>query len=257
MNLSIVTSLYHSEPYIQEFYERITRTVLEITDDYEIIFVNDGSPDKSLDMVKELYSDDPHIRIINLSRNFGHHKALFTGIENSRGDLVFVIDCDLEESPESLKEIYDEYRSATCDVVFGIQKKRRGSWFTRVSGYLFYRIFNLLSNHKIANDLMTVRLMSRRYVNALVQHRDQELYLHGLMTITGFIQRPILLDKKFTGNSTYNLNRKIQLFIYSITSFIRKTDIGSFDSASVSSGYTFHKYSAKPKTDRIQSFRII
>src|SRR6056300_832993 len=102
MKLSIVTTLYKSSEYIEEFYSRITQEAKKITNDYEIIFVDDGSPDDSLSKVIKLFEKDYHLKILELSRNFGHHKAMMTGLSYAKGDYVFSIDCDLEEEPEIL-----------------------------------------------------------------------------------------------------------------------------------------------------------
>lgn len=108
MDLSIVTTMYYSASYLKEFYSRICAAAKEITDNYEIIFVNDGSPDDSLDIAISLYEEDKKVRIVDLSRNFGHHKAIMTGLAYAKGDLVFLIDCDLEEEPELLIKFYKE-----------------------------------------------------------------------------------------------------------------------------------------------------
>src|SRR5438128_9071316 len=99
MDLSIVTTLYCSAPYIEEFYRRASAAAKQITSDYELIFVDDGSPDNSLDVALSLYARDPRVRVIELSRNFGHHRAIMTGLEHVKGDLVFLLDSDLEEAP--------------------------------------------------------------------------------------------------------------------------------------------------------------
>ena len=107
MKLSIATTLYQSSRYVDEFYRRMTATARAITDDYELIFVNDGSPDDSLELVKKLRAGDRHVVILDLSRNFGHHRAMMTGLERARGEYVFLIDSDLEEHPENLAAFWD------------------------------------------------------------------------------------------------------------------------------------------------------
>src|SRR3989304_393804 len=99
MDLSIVTTLYHTSPYLKEFHRRATDAIREVTNDYEIILVNDGSPDDSLEVALSLYEQDEKVRVIDLSRNFGHHKAMMTGLAHAKGDLVFLLDSDLEEDP--------------------------------------------------------------------------------------------------------------------------------------------------------------
>ena len=112
MKLSVVTTLYKSSPYITEFYERIIGSVKSITDDYEIIFVNDGSPDDSKEVVLSLMNHEKNIRLIDLSRNFGHHKAIMAGLNYSSGEQVFLIDCDLEENPELIEQFYKEFENS-------------------------------------------------------------------------------------------------------------------------------------------------
>ena len=125
MILSIVTTLYNSAPYLEEFHARVCAAAEQITPDYEIIFVNDGSPDNSLQIALSLYQKNERVRIVDLSRNFGHHKAMMTGLAQARGGMVFLIDSDLEEEPELLETFYKELRTTGADVVFGVQQKRK------------------------------------------------------------------------------------------------------------------------------------
>ena len=223
MDLSIVTTMYYSFPYIQEFYDRICAVAKKITEDYEIILVNDGSPDDSLDIAVALYEKDPKVRVIDLSRNFGHHKAMMTGLMHAKGELVFLIDCDLEEKPELLEGFYAEHKkNDDVDVVYGVQKARKGGFVEKISGNIFFWMFNLFSSYPVPANLVTARLMSKRYVDSLVQHKDREVFMAGLWAITGFKQVPLMVTKHDKGNSSYNLKRKIALLVNSITSFSNK-----------------------------------
>src|SRR5262250_2139442 len=114
MQLSIVTTLYGSEHFIDEFHRRMVAAANEITEDFEIIFVNDGSPDDSLTRALALSEKDPRVIVVDLSRNFGHHKAMMTGLSYARGELVFLIDSDLEEQPELLGDFYNRLTTARC-----------------------------------------------------------------------------------------------------------------------------------------------
>jgi putative glycosyltransferase len=219
MRLSIVTTLYKSARHLDEFHARISRTASAVTPDYEIVFVNDGSPDESLDVALKLLSTDERLRIIDLSRNFGHHKAMMTGLEAARGDLIFLIDCDLEEPPELLEPFLAALRDAHADVVYGVQGRRRGRLLERMSGWVFFKIFNLLSDQRIPENLVTVRLMTQRYVTALVSHRERETMIAGLWALTGFRQVPQLVDKGTKGDTSYSFSRKVSLLVDSITSF--------------------------------------
>ncbi len=222
MDLSIVTTMYRSAPYLEEFYIRASAAARQITANYELIFVNDGSPDQSLEVALSLYERDEHVRIVDLSRNFGHHKAMMTGLAHARGRLIFLIDCDLEEDPELLEKFHAEMKTSGADVVYGVQHKRKGNFFEQVTGDLFYGLFNLVSSYPVPRNVLTARLMSQRYVASLVEHKDREVFLLGLWAITGYEQVPIVVQKHSKGNSTYNLRRKISIFIDSITSFSNK-----------------------------------
>jgi putative glycosyltransferase len=219
MKLSIVTSMYFSAPYIMEFYQRICQAAEKITDDFEIIMVNDGSPDNSLEISISIQEKDKRVRIVDLSKNFGHHKAMMTGLSYSRGDLVFLIDIDLEEKPEILLDFYDTFIKSDTDVVYGVQKKRKGGLFEKISGALFYSLFNLLSNVKMPHNLLMSRLMSRRYVDSLLAHQEREVALGGLWQITGYRQIPLIVNKHSKGTTTYTLYKRLALSLKHITSF--------------------------------------
>jgi putative glycosyltransferase len=220
MKLSIVTTLYFSANYIEEFVARACRTAEAVCgSDYEVVLVNDGSPDDSLTLSLALRTTFPRVRIIDLSRNFGHHKAIMTGLSQAHGELVYLIDCDLEEQPEWLAEFHRELPKLGADVVYGIQVERKGNWFERSSGFLFYMLFEKLTGLAIPYSSVTARLMSRRYVVALLRHQEREIFLAGLWHITGFRQCPIRVTKRSKGQSTYTFQRKLSLFVNAVTSF--------------------------------------
>lgn len=222
MDLSIVTTLYCSAPHLEEFYARACAVAEKITSSFEIIFVNDGSPDTSLEIALSLYNKDHRLKIVDLSRNFGHHKAMMTGLAHARGNLVFLLDSDLEEEPELLTIFYEELQRSGADVVFGVQQKRKGKLFERTSGALFFKMFNLLSTHRIPTNHITARLMTQRYVAALLQHQEREFVMSGLWVLTGFNQIPITVTKHHHALSSYSLPRKISNLVNAITSFSSK-----------------------------------
>ena len=219
MRLSVVTTLFRSAPHLAEFHARASAAAAAITDDYEIIFVNDGSPDDSLAIALTLRAGDRRVRVVDLSRNFGHHKAMMTGLAYSRGDLVFLIDADLEEDPALLPAFLQTLTSQGADVAYGVQVTRRGSAFERISGWLFFTVFNALSKQPIPANLVTVRLMTRRYVEALLGHRERETIIAGLWALTGFRQEAVPIAKGMKGSTSYDLGRKVSLLVDSVTSF--------------------------------------
>jgi len=217
--LSIVTSMYRSAQFLSDFHARCTAAARALTGDYEIVLVNDGSPDESLRIALELHARDAHVRVIDLSRNFGHHKALMTGLAHARGELVFLIDCDLEEDPAWLSRFHDTMTTSGADVVFGVQEARKGGWVERTAGQIFFSVFNRMLTHPIPVNVVTARLMTSRYVKALVSHRERELCLAGLWAITGFEQQPISVRKGDRGESTYTVRTRISALANAITSF--------------------------------------
>jgi putative glycosyltransferase len=220
MKISIVATLYQSAPYIAEFHRRATEVAKQLVgSDYEIILVNDGSPDNSLDLAIRLSGADPHLVVVDLSRNFGHHKAMMTGLAHARGESIFLIDSDLEEEPEWLIGFAEQMAQERCDVVYGVQEQRRGQTFERLSGQWFYRLFRALTGMALPENVVTARLMSRRYVAALLQHDEREVFMAGLWHITGFEQFPKTIKKHCTSATTYTFRRKMSLLVNSVTSF--------------------------------------
>jgi putative glycosyltransferase len=220
MRLSIVATLYHSAPYLQEFHRRASAVARQLVgEEFELVLVNDGSPDNSLDVAVALSHADPHVVVVDLSRNFGHHKAMMTGLATACGEQVFLIDSDLEEEPEWLISFARHMASDACDVVYGVQAKRRGGFFEQLAGDLFYRSFRLLTGIAQPDNIVTARLMSRRYVEALLAHREREINIGGLWIVTGFKQSQQLVVKRAGSPTTYSLSRKISHLVNAVTSF--------------------------------------
>ncbi|MCI5160872.1 MAG: glycosyltransferase [Candidatus Electrothrix sp. AX5] len=229
MRLSIVSTLYNSSNSISEFYKRVSAVAHQFAgEEYEIILVNDGSPDDSFDKAIHFTKQDENLVLVDLSRNFGHHKAILTGLKYAKGDFVFLLDSDLEEEPEWLFAFYPLMKEKKCDVVFGVQKKRKGGWFECWSGWVFYRTFKLITGVKIPENWVTARLMTHRYVSALLQHQERELSIGGLYLLTGFDQYPKSIVKNSLSVSTYTLGKKIAVFVDAVTSLSSRPLIGVF-----------------------------
>lgn len=229
MKLSIVTTLFYSGHHIEEFCLRSVAAARQLVeDDFEIVLVNDGSPDNSLELAVGLAAAVPNIMVVDLSRNFGHHRAMMTGLAHTRGDRVFLIDSDLEEDPAWLRSFSEQMERDGCDVVFGVQERRKGSFFERWSGEGFYFFFQMLTGLALPKNVVTARLMTRRYVDALLDHKEREVYIMGLMYITGFDQRPQIIKKQSISKTTYTLRRKMALLLSAVTSFSNAPLIGIF-----------------------------
>jgi len=234
MKLSIVTTLYHSESYLVEFATRISAVAKKITEDYEILLVNDGSPDNSLQKAIEIYESDIHIKVIDLAKNMGHHKAIMTGLRHAKGDYVFLIDVDLEEDPELLEIFWNGIKeNHDLDAVYGVQVQRKGNLTEKITGKLFYKIFNFFSGVKVPENFITARLMTRKYVDGLLKYNEKELFLGGIWMDVGFSQKAIPVIKHSTSPTTYNVSKKIALFVNALTSFSNTPLIYIFYSGSL------------------------
>lgn len=220
MKLSVVTTLFSSAPYIEEFCQRAGEAARLIAgDDYELVLVNDGSPDNSLEIARGIVETDPHTVLIDLSRNFGHHKAMMTGLAASSGERVFLIDSDLEEEPEWLSDFQRRLETEDADVVYGVQANRKGGPLERFTGWGFYRLFRIFTGIPLPDNIVTARLMSRRYVDALLQHRERELLIAGLWIVTGFKQCRQSVKKLDSSPTTYTFARKLSHLVNAVTSF--------------------------------------
>jgi len=217
MQLSVVTTLYRSAPFVHEFYRRTVAAARQITEDFEIVFVNDGSPDNSLDEVLVLAEHDPRIVVVDLSRNFGHHKAIMTGLHYARGDLVFLVDSDLEEQPELLLNFHRKLTGHQCDVVYGIQRTRRGGILERWSGGAFYWLVKKLCDIELPKNIVTARLMSRRYVRSLLRYREHESHISALWVMTGYDQVAEEIDKLSLKKTSYSFLTKVGMSVDFLT----------------------------------------
>ncbi len=219
MTLSVVTTLYYSSRYLDEFWQRIRAAAELITPDFELILVNDGSPDDSLRHAVGMQQTDSRIIIVDLSRNFGHHQAIMTGLEMARGDFVFLIDSDLEDRPEFLSTFYARMQEQHCDVVYGYQTTRKGGAVSRWGGSVFYWLTNHMSDIKIPPNATMARLMTRRYVDSLLQFREREISLFGLWAAAGYEQIGVPVVTAYKGATSYTFAKRLAVALRQITSF--------------------------------------
>jgi len=221
--ISVVTSLYKSAPYVREFHLRHLQCLQKLGVDFEFVFVNDGSPDDSEMIVRDLIVQSENITLISLSRNYGQHAGMFAGLSHATGNYVYATDCDLEEPPENIETLYRQIKAhPETDVFYCVLKKRSGDFFRNICGKLFYVLLDAISEVKVPHDQAWQRLMTKRYVEALLKYTEVESLPSGLMMLAGFDQKPIEIEKQFKGISSYTPRMRLRLAVNSITSFSSK-----------------------------------
>ena len=238
--LSVVTTLYRSETFVDTFWSRMVAAASAITPSFEIIFVDDGSPDDSAAAVRKIIERDPRAVLVELSRNFGHHKAIVAGLTQSRGEFVFLIDSDLEEQPEWLLPFHAELQASVADVVYGIQTVQTRGFLRSLAGATYYKLFNSLSSTRVTKRACTVRLMRRPYVDALLSVGDQSLWLGAAFAWVGFRQvaRPVERGM-LRSESTYNFRRSLHIFADAVAWMSRMPLVIVFFSGAFISGVSF------------------
>ncbi len=218
---SIVLPVFNEERTLASLYQRLTVVMGLLGETYELIFINDGSRDGSLDLLKKLSAEDPNLRIVSLSRNFGHQAAITCGLNYSCGDAVIVMDADLQDPPELLPELIGKWQQG-YDVVYAVREQRHGeSLFKRLTAALFYRLIRRLSNVDIPADTGDFRLLSRRVVEALKATRERSRFVRGLVSWVGFRQTGVrfVRDERVTGETKYPVRKMLKFAIDGITAF--------------------------------------
>jgi dolichol-phosphate mannosyltransferase len=221
--LSIVVPLYNEEGNVAPLLERVVAIVgrLEGAPSYEIVLVNDGSTDRTLERIRDELAQREHIVMVNLSRNFGHQLAASAGMDIAEGDAVILMDGDLQDPPELITEFVAKWREG-FDVVYAVRRTRKGeSPFKLFTARLFYRIIKRLTKVSIPVDTGDFRLMSRRVVEALKRSPERHRFLRGMVSWVGYNQIGIKYDRdeRHSGSTKYPLPKMLRFAIDGITSF--------------------------------------
>jgi dolichol-phosphate mannosyltransferase len=218
---SLVVPIWNEEEVIPALYERVVQTMEATGESWELICVNDGSRDRSLELLIELHRVDPRVKVIDFSRNFGHQIAISAGADFAEGDAVIVMDADLQDPPEVIQRMIEKWR-AGYEVVYAVRTRREGeSWFKLVTASLFYRLLQRVADVNIPLDAGDFRLMDRRVVLAMRQLREKHRFMRGLSSWVGFKQTPIEYERaeRFAGETKYPLRKMVRLASTAITSF--------------------------------------
>jgi glycosyltransferase involved in cell wall biosynthesis len=217
--LSVVAPVYNEEGTIEEFYTRVCAALHGLR--FELVLVDDGSKDSSAQILDRLADGDPRLRVISLSRNFGHQTALTAGLDHARGDAVVMLDADLQDPPELIPQMLDRWR-AGCDVVYAVRQHREGeSRFKLSTARWFYKLFDKLAQVDLEHNSGDFRLLDRQALDALLSMRERNRFLRGMTVWVGYTQAavPYKRDPRYAGETKYTLSRMLKFSLDAISSF--------------------------------------
>lgn len=219
--ISIIIPIYNEEANIPMLFERLSKVVAQLNVEAEYIFINDGSIDKSMVLINELSRQDPAVRYIDFSRNFGHQVAVTAGIDHSSGKAVVIIDADLQDPPELILDLYKKWKEG-YEVVYARRGARQGEGFLKkFTAKMFYRILKKITSINIPVDTGDFRLIDRKMVNVLKQMPEQQKFLRGQISWIGFRQTYVEYDRdpRYAGKTGYTYKKMIRFALDGITSY--------------------------------------
>ena len=218
--LSIIIPVYNEEKNLPELYKQLSKVANSISENYELVFINDGSKDDTLSVLKK-YSENPRVRYISFSRNFGHQIAVSAGLNYCKGRAVVIIDADLQDPPELIKDLYLKMNEG-YDVVYAKRKSRQGEGFMKkLTAKIFYRILSKITSINIPLDTGDFRIISRKVVSVLNKMPEQHKFLRGQISWVGFKQTYVEYDRaeRIAGETGYTYRKMIRFALDGITSF--------------------------------------
>ncbi len=224
--LTVIIPCFNEQEVIRETYTRLSAVLSSAGfADCEIIFINDGSRDKTLELLAEIAGKDKNVRIISFSRNFGHQAAVSAGIHHAQGDAAVIIDADLQDPPELIPEMVKIHLEEGYNVVYGMRRKRIGeSIFKKATAHLFYRALNYLSETPLPLDTGDFRLIDRKVIDAFRELKEKNKYVRGLVSWLGFRQYPLYYTRsaRYAGSTKYPIARMIKFATTGLLYFTKK-----------------------------------
>lgn len=254
--ISIVLPVFNEEQTLSALYERLTTVMRQLGTPYELIFINDGSRDGSLEFLRALSKEDQNLKVISLSRNFGHQMAITCGLDHARGDAVVIMDADLQDPPELIPKLLEKWQEG-YDVVYAVREHREGeSLLKRATAMLFYRLIRRLADVEIPTDTGDFRLLSQRAVEALKASKERVRFMRGLVSWIGYRQTGVRFTRqgRFAGNTKYSIRKMLKFAIDGIIAFsfvpLQIATYFGFLISGISFIYTLYALALKLFTDR-------
>lgn len=222
--ISVISPIYRAEKIIDELIKQIIETLQEITDNFEIILVNDGSPDNSWQKILDNIKKYPQVTGINLSRNFGQHPAIFAGLRHSKGEWIVVMDCDLQDPPHETKKLYDYAIQNNLDYVLAKRENRKDSFFKKFCSQLYCKLISYLTGTYYSSETANFGIYHRKVINTIIDLKESHLIFPFAVQWVGYKHDTIGIEHaaRYEGKSSYSFSRLISLAINSIISFSDK-----------------------------------
>jgi polyisoprenyl-phosphate glycosyltransferase len=224
--VSVIIPCFNEQESVAAAYQRVAASLAgDWNKGHEILFINDGSKDATLDILKQLAQQDGSLKILSFSRNFGHQAAVGAGISHSKGDVAIILDADMQDPPELIADMVDLYRQNPCNVVYGVRKERKGETaFKRITARWFYRLLNRLADMDLNTDTGDFRLIDRKVIDAFNGFSEKNKYIRGIISWMGFKQLPLhyTRDARLHGKTKYNLRKMLHLASIAMFYFSKK-----------------------------------
>lgn len=218
-HISVVIPVYGCSKSLYSLYKRLYTTITQITNNFEIIMVNDDSPDNAWRTIKELSKNNSHLKGIKLSRNFGQHKAITAGLDHAQGEWTVVMDCDLQDQPEEIIKLYTKAQEG-YDIVFGRRIDRKDSFFKKLSSKIFYKVFDYFTESKVDNTIANFSIISKKVLESLKSLREQNRAYPIFVNWVGFKRAEVNIEhfRREEGKSSYTFSKLMELAIDTIVS---------------------------------------
>ena len=218
---SIIAPVYNEEGNLRELYAQMQQTLNPTGETWELVLVNDGSQDSSIEIMHELHRQDPRVKIVNFAKNFGHQLAVTAGLDYARGDAVVIIDADLQDPPAVILQMIEKWKQG-YEVVYAVRSERKGeSWFKEFTAKAFYRIIYRITDVDIPLDTGDFRLIDRKVVNTLKTMRERHRFIRGMTSWVGFKQTGVeyVREERFAGETHYPFRKMFKFALDAITGF--------------------------------------